>query len=159
LKLTYSRETIEKIRLFWNEEKRQEHSELMKTKWTEERRQDHSERMKTQWTEERRQEQSELMKTQWTEERRQEQSELMKTQWTEEKRQERSGTNHPQFSGGCVIHYEKERRYIAKVCRQSKSFGYGSRSKRSQEEALRQAEEWRVKEVAKLTNPTPEVNE
>jgi hypothetical protein len=49
-----------------------------------------------------------------------------------------------------VSHCPKKKTYNAKVCRQQKSFGYGSN--RSQEEAKQLAEEWRVAELAKLTS-------
>jgi hypothetical protein len=90
--------------------------------------------------------------------------EKVKLAWTEEKRLEQSqaqtGVKNSRFSGGCVIHYEKDRIYRAAVCGNKKSFGYGSKSNRSQDQAKQLAEEWRVKEVAKLTNSTtPAVNE
>jgi hypothetical protein len=48
-----------------------------------------------------------------------------------------------------AIHCPETKTYNAKVCRQRKSFGYGSN--RSQEEAKQLAEGWRVVELAKLT--------
>lgn len=77
--------------------------------------------------------------------------------WSDEQRskhsQDLTGVKNSRFSGGYITHYEKNRKYRAFVCRQSKSFSYGGpKCKRSQEEAFQLAEEWRVKEVERLTN-------
>lgn len=90
----------------------------------------------------------EAVSASWTPERKREQSEMAKAWWTDERRrafgESRKGANHPNFKGGSVNHFPNRKNYL--VCwrengaRKSKSFSYGPRSKRTQEQAQAEAE-------------------